>query len=82
MDLLKYNGPVIAISDNTKLKERLGYSSLLGCIVGSTLPLSQTYVTSHDDIYTIIDQIKENNAIATQVHVYLCRYIKLFNFFI
>ena len=78
MDLLKYNGLVIAMSDNTKLKERLGYSSLLGCIVGSTLPLSQTYVTSHDDIYTIIDQIKENNAIAIQVRVYLMQVYKIF----
>jgi len=78
MDLLKYNGLVIAMSDNTKLKERLGYSSLLGCIVGSTLPLSQTYVTLHDDIYTIIDQIKENNAIAIQVRVYLMQVYKIF----
>ena len=77
MDLLKYNGPVIAMSNNTKLKERLRYSSLLGCIVGSTLLLSQTYVTSHDDIYTIIDQIKENNAIATQVRVYLLQVYKI-----
>ncbi|CAG8453696.1 11772_t:CDS:2 [Gigaspora rosea] len=54
-------------SDN----QSLGYSSLLGCVVGSTLPTSQTYVQSHDDVYTIIDKIKSENAIASQVRVYL-----------
>ncbi len=65
MDLLKYNESVITMSDNTKLKEWLEYSSLLDCIVNFTLLLSQTYITSHDNIYTIIDQIKENNTITT-----------------
>ncbi|CAG8705592.1 7229_t:CDS:2 [Gigaspora rosea] len=33
VDTIKYAGPIIAMSDNTKLKERLGFSSLYGCIV-------------------------------------------------
>ncbi|CAG8813899.1 13705_t:CDS:2, partial [Cetraspora pellucida] len=50
---------------------QLGYSSLLGCIVGSTLPALQTRVQSHNNIYTIIDKIKSKNAIASQVRILL-----------
>ncbi|CAG8838201.1 19668_t:CDS:2, partial [Racocetra persica] len=46
-------------------------ATLTKYIVGSTLPILQTCVQSHDDIYTIIDKIKFENAIATQVRVYL-----------
>ncbi|CAG8773689.1 21305_t:CDS:2 [Cetraspora pellucida] len=59
------------MTNNTKLKEQLGYLSLLGCIVGSTLLALQTHVQSHNDIYTIINKIKSENAIALQVRVYL-----------
>ncbi|CAG8838223.1 26758_t:CDS:2, partial [Gigaspora margarita] len=33
VDTIKYAGPIIAMSDNTKIKERLEYSSIFGCIV-------------------------------------------------
>jgi len=82
MDLLKYNGLVIAMSDNTKLKKWLRYLFLLGCIVSSILPLTQTYVISYDDIYTIIDQIKKNNVIVIQVHVYLLQIYKIILIFL
>ncbi|CAG8855540.1 27273_t:CDS:2, partial [Gigaspora margarita] len=42
VDTIKYTGPIIAMSDNTKIKERLGFSSLFGCIVGSTLSTEST----------------------------------------
>ena len=59
------------MSDNTKIKERLGYSSLLGYIVGSTLPSSEVKVTNNTDIYNVIDLIKQQNAIGIQVRLYL-----------
>ncbi|CAB4426242.1 unnamed protein product [Rhizophagus irregularis] len=38
IDTIKYNGPIAAMTDNTKLKSCLRYSPQLGCIVGSILP--------------------------------------------
>ncbi len=70
-DSLNYNGPVAAMTDNTKLKECLSYSATLGCIVGSTLSASETKVSNYEEIITIIDKIKVNKAIAKQVRVYL-----------
>ncbi|CAG8794298.1 12322_t:CDS:2, partial [Dentiscutata erythropus] len=67
VDTIKYTGPIIVMSDNTKLKERLGFSSLYSCIVGSTLSTESTKVSSYEDIYQIIDTIKLHNAIASQV---------------
>ncbi|CAG8800605.1 13865_t:CDS:2 [Gigaspora margarita] len=68
---IKYTGPIIALSDNTKIKERLGFFSLFGCVVGSTLLTELTRVSTYKDIYQIVDMIKSHNAIASQVHVYL-----------
>lgn len=70
-DSLKYNGPVAAMTDNTKLKECLSYSAILGCIIGSTLPISETKVSNYEEVITIIDKIKAENAIAKQVRAYL-----------
>ncbi|PKB96771.1 hypothetical protein RhiirA5_434269, partial [Rhizophagus irregularis] len=44
IDTIKYNGPIAAMTDNTKLKSCLRYSPQLGCIVGSILPNDQTKV--------------------------------------
>ncbi|CAG8855204.1 9611_t:CDS:2, partial [Gigaspora margarita] len=71
VDMIKYTGPIIAMSDNTKLKERLRFSSLYGCIVGSTLSTKLTKVSLYEDIYQIVDMIKSYNAIASQVRIYL-----------
>jgi hypothetical protein len=70
-DSLNYNGPVAAMTDNTKLKERLSYSASLGCIIGSTLPTLETKASNYEEIITIIDRIKDENAIAKQVRIYL-----------
>jgi len=70
-DSLNYSGPVAAMTDNTKLKERLSYSATLGCIVGSTLSDFETKVSNYEDVITIIDKIKAEKAIAKQVRVYL-----------
>ncbi len=70
-DSLNYNGPVAAMTDNTRLKERLSYSATLGCIIGSTLSASETKVSNYEEVITIIDKIKSEKAIAKQVRVYL-----------
>ena len=38
------------MSDNTKLKPALRYSSVLGCIIGSTLSIEQTKINTYEDI--------------------------------
>lgn len=70
-DSMNYNGPVIAMTDNTKLYPRLGYSANLGCIIGSTFSYDQTRVEYYDEVETIIRNIISNNAIAKQVRLYL-----------
>ncbi|GBC20966.2 hypothetical protein GLOIN_2v1787768 [Rhizophagus irregularis DAOM 181602=DAOM 197198] len=70
-DSLNYNGPVAAMTDNTKLKERLSYSATLGCVIRSTLSTSETKASNYKEIIAIIDKIKVKNAIAKQVRVYL-----------
>ncbi|CAG8840103.1 37798_t:CDS:2, partial [Gigaspora margarita] len=71
VDTIKYTGPIIAMSNNTKLKERLGFSFLYSCIVSLTLSTELTKVSSYKDIYQIVDMIKSHNAIASQVRIYL-----------
>ncbi len=70
-DSLNYNGPVAAMTDNTKLAERLSYSATLGCIIGSTLSISEIKVSNYEEVITIIDKIKKEKAIVKQVRIYL-----------
>ena len=71
IDAIKYNGPIAAMTDNTKLKPCLRYSSQLGCIVGSILPNDQTKVDIYGDIPKIINNIKNQIAIAKDVRAYI-----------
>jgi hypothetical protein len=71
IDSIKYDGPIAAMTDNTKLKSRLRYSSQLGCIVGSTLPIDDTKIDKYGDIPIIINNIKKENAIAKDVRAYI-----------
>ncbi|GES83162.1 hypothetical protein GLOIN_2v1777971 [Rhizophagus clarus] len=66
---LNWNGPIVGMTDYTKVQPKLTYSDELGCIVGSTLKLSETSVQTYDDIHKIINNIKQKKAIATQVRV-------------
>ena len=70
-DSLNYNGPVAAMTDNTKLAERLSYSTTLGYIIRSTLSISETKVLNYKEVITIIDKIKKEKAIVKQVRIYL-----------
>ena len=67
------------MTDCTKVWPKLTYSDELGCIVGSTLKLSETSVQTYDDIHKIINNIKQKKAIATQVRVVV---LKVHNFII
>ena len=49
LDTLKYGSPIVAMTDNTKLKPGLQYSAQFGCIVGSSLQQEETQVNNYDD---------------------------------
>ena len=82
LDTLKYDGPVVAMTDNTKLKPGLQYSAQFGCIIGSSLQQEETQVNSYDDISVIINNIKERKAIAKEVRAYLLQVRTLATIFI
>ncbi|CAB4429964.1 unnamed protein product [Rhizophagus irregularis] len=71
LNSINYNGPITASTDNTKLEEKLHYSVSLNAILGSTLPLQETLVSSYNKINTIIKKIQTNNTIAKYVRVYI-----------
>jgi hypothetical protein len=71
IDTLRYDGPITAMTDNTKLKPGLHYSSQFGCIIGSTLNNSETIITDYDQISQIINKIKNEKALASSVRVYI-----------
>ncbi|PKC03253.1 hypothetical protein RhiirA5_424034 [Rhizophagus irregularis] len=79
IDTLNYRGPIVAMSDNTKLKPALHYNPVLGCIVGSTLLVEQTKINAYEDIQPIINDIKIKKAIAKDVRAYILQ-IPLPNF--
>ena len=68
-DSLNYNGPVAAMTDNTKLKESLSYSATLGCVIGSTLPVSETKVSNYEEVIA-----KQVRIYLLQVYIYLIGY--------
>ena len=71
LDSISYDGPIAAMTDNTKLKPRLRYSSQMGCIIGLTFSNNETNINTYDDISITINKIKENNIIAKYVRVYI-----------
>lgn len=71
IEAIDYNGPICAMTDNTKLKSRLRYSPNLGCIIGSTLPSEETTINIYNDIPRIINKIKSENKIANNVRAYI-----------
>ncbi|GBC43478.2 hypothetical protein GLOIN_2v1747656 [Rhizophagus irregularis DAOM 181602=DAOM 197198] len=67
LNSIGYDGPIAAMTDNTKLKLRLRYSSQMGCIIGSTFSNNETNIKTYNDISITIDKIKKNNAVAKYV---------------
>jgi hypothetical protein len=71
IDTIQYDGPIAAMTDNTKLKSQLKYSPTLGCVIGSVLSKEETHINVYSDIPNIITKIKSTNGIAKSVRVYL-----------
>ncbi|CAG8553684.1 25038_t:CDS:10, partial [Racocetra persica] len=71
LDTLHYQGPVVAMTDCTKIKVGLQYSSSLGCIVGSTLNQKDCKIETYDNIYNKVSDIKQENAVAKYVRAYV-----------
>jgi hypothetical protein len=71
IDTIQYDGPISAMTDNTKLRSRLKYSSTFGCIIGSILPKEETHINIYSDIPNVITKIKSLDGIAKVVCVYL-----------
>lgn len=59
LDALHYKRPVVSMTDCTKLKAGLQYSSNLGCIVRSTLDRNNCMIETYDDIYGKVSNIKQ-----------------------
>ncbi len=81
IDTINYNRPICAMTDNTKLKPRLQYSSNFGCIIGSVLSKEETIVNIYNDIPKIINNVKSENGIAKNVRAYIlqvCLFLKSF----
>ncbi|CAB4433755.1 unnamed protein product [Rhizophagus irregularis] len=71
VDSINYNGPVSAMTDNTKLKSRLRYSPNLGCIIGSVFSKKEAEINTYNDIPRIINKIKLENGMAKNVRAYI-----------
>jgi hypothetical protein len=82
IDKLNYQGPIVAMTDNTKLKPALRYHPGLGCIVGSTLSINKTKINTYNDILTIINEIKTNKAIAKDVRAYILQVIPKYSLYL
>jgi hypothetical protein len=66
---LKWDGPILLMTDCTKIHPKLVYSQELGYITGFTLLPSEVSISDINDIHAKIRYIYENNAIATQIWV-------------
>lgn len=73
---LGWKGPVVLMSDCTKIRPKAVYSSELGQIVGSVLKNVETKVDSYDDVHRIMTNISACNAIASQAHLFLLKVSK------
>jgi hypothetical protein len=71
IDTLRYDGPITAMTNNTKLKPGLHYSLQFSCIIGSTLNNSETIIIDYNQISQIINQIKNEKALASNVQAYI-----------
>ncbi|CAG8758626.1 10707_t:CDS:2, partial [Gigaspora margarita] len=71
LDNLKYNGPIAASSDNTKVEAKLRYCSHFGAILGSTRALKDTYISILEEIEKLVSDIQEHNQIGKNVRAYV-----------
>ena len=68
-----WKGPVVFMTDCTKIRAKVMYAHELGQIVGSVLDDQDTQVSSYEDIHEIMETIKEKKAVASQVRGFLLK---------
>ncbi|GBC29582.2 uncharacterized protein OCT59_008720 [Rhizophagus irregularis] len=68
-----WKGPVILMTDCTKLRPKVVYSQEFGAIMGSVLPSNQTKVSTYEDIHATMKLIRENNAVANQIRGFILK---------
>ncbi|CAG8745743.1 19486_t:CDS:10, partial [Dentiscutata erythropus] len=61
------DGPVVAMTDCTKIRAKLTYSQELECIIRSTLNIEDTNILTYKDIHLKIKEIQDNNLVTSQV---------------
>ena len=66
---LNWNGPILLMTDCTKIRLKLVYSQELDYIIRSTLSSNEVSVSDINDIHVKIRYIYEHNAIATLIWV-------------
>ena len=78
---LQWKGPVVLMTDCTKLQPKVVYSQEFDDIMGSILSVNQTKCETYDDIHQTMKKIKEQDAVATQIRVFLLKvyFLLLFN---
>ena len=64
---INWNGPIIVMTDSTKLRQKLVYAEELNYIARSILPHLETTIKVLEDVHPKINYILEKNAIATQI---------------
>ncbi|CAI2183341.1 12860_t:CDS:10 [Funneliformis geosporum] len=72
-DELQWKGLIILMTDCMKLQSKVVYSQEFGSIIGSILPADQTKCETYDDIHKTMKNIKEQEAVATQVRGFLLK---------
>jgi hypothetical protein len=70
---LRWEGPVVLMIDCTKLRPKVVFSQEFGSIMGSILPADQMKCEIYDDIHKTMRNIKEQEAVATQVRGFLLK---------
>ncbi|KAG6908109.1 hypothetical protein DXG01_006147 [Tephrocybe rancida] len=74
VDAIGYTGPVSFASDCTKVHPWLTFSNEYGGhVLGSVLPMDACKIQEASDIDDIIDKVKEDKTLSTQVRVYMVK---------
>ncbi|CAG8754772.1 2561_t:CDS:2 [Rhizophagus irregularis] len=68
-----WKGPVILITDCTKLQPKVVYYQEFGTIMGSVLSSDQTKVSTYEDIHATMKLIRENDAVANQIRGFIIK---------
>lgn len=77
-DSVKFLGPIIIGSDNTKVRKRLNFSTDHGAhVLGTTFDISEVEVEDADDINYIVDRAVEEKAFASQARAIIAKVIHL-----